>query len=122
MWHPLYQFGDNSGYVPPVVPVVTATGGGYVDLPSGRRRTRKERDELREQLGIIPKKAAAIIKREALRQAPIVDDADDARIDRMVAAIERTGLKYRVIYEELLREQIALQMQDDEEAAVLLLM
>ena len=122
MWHPFYTFGDNTGYVPPVVPVVSQVGGGFVDLPSGRRRTRKERDELREQLGIIPKKAAAIIKREALRQAPLVDDADDARIDRMVAAIERTGLKYRAIYEELLREQIALQMQDDEEAAVLLLM
>ena len=101
--------------------VTQAYSGGYVDLPTGRRRSRDERDKQREELGIIPKKAAAVIVKEAKKQAPILDDADDARIDRLIAAIEAVGLKYRVAYEELLREQIRQEMQDEEDAMLLLL-
>lgn len=120
MYHPYYRF--TSGDAPPPAPVTQTFSGGYIHLPTGRRRTRRERDELREELGILPKKVAAIIKQEAKKQAPKLDDADDARTDRLIAQIERTGQQYKAMYADLLREQIRQEMQDDDEAAMLLLM
>lgn len=96
--------------------------GGYVDLPTGRRRTKRERDELREELGILPKKVAAIIKKEAKKQAPRLDDADDAKTDKLIAELERIGQQYKAMYADLLREQIRQEMRDEEEAEFLLLM
>lgn len=121
MWHPYYRFTSGND-VPPVVTTYPPPMGGWLDLPTGKRRTRRERDELREELGILPKKVAAIIKQEAKKQAPKLDDADDARTDRLIAQIERTGQQYKAMYADLLREQIRQEMQDDDEAAMLLLM
>ena len=120
MYHPYYRF--TSGDAPPPAPVTQAFSGGYVDLPTGRRRTRRERDELREELGILPKKVAAIIKKEAKKQAPRLDDADDAKTDKLIAELEHIGQQYKAMYADLLREQIRQEMQDDDEAAMLLLM
>ena len=109
-------------YTPAVSPATQFYSGGYVDLPTGRRRTKRERDELREELGILPKKVAAIIKKEAKKQAPRLDDADDAKTDKLIAELERIGQQYKAMYADLLREQIRQEMRGEEEAEFLLLM
>lgn len=96
--------------------------GGWIDLPTGRRRTKKELQEERENWGILPKKAKELIKRVAAQQVE-EPDTSEADTNALIAAFERAELAYKAEFAVLYRREVGrrlAQMREDEEILLLL--
>ena len=102
---------------------VAATGGavysgGWIDLPTGRNK-KKHVDEERERLGIVPKKAQAIIKKVVAAQ--IVAPRPDGDV-ALREAFMRANYAYQALYAEFYRQELQKQRDRDDEETFLLLM
>jgi len=95
--------------------------GGWYDLPTGRRKTKEQRQQEREDWGILPKKAKALIKRVALQQVVNVEEPDNT--EALIAAFERAKIAYEVQFALLYRQEVERQlamMREEEETFLLL--
>lgn len=113
---PTLGYGVSS--IPPTPPAVVHNSGGWFDVPTGRRKTAAGRRKEREEWGILPKKAKALIIRVAAQQ---VEEPDDSI--SLIAAFERAELAYKAQYAELFRTEVErqmAQMREDEELFILL--
>lgn len=103
--------------------VVESFSGGFLHLPTGRVRTREELTEARRRFGILPAKVQKVVAKVVADQR---DEPDEAEWTRALhAALERKNLAYRALYAEVLRQEIralvALQREDEDVLALLLL-
>ena len=132
MWHPLYTFGNDADFIPPIVPPSVTGGGGWPGYVK-RKRTVKE---AREELGIVPKevkKAIKLVVKENLGYG-----SEDRAKEELKIELQRRDIAYKQNYAvtlEAYRDQmVALEIyrlmkikqakddQDDEDAAIMLLM
>jgi len=96
--------------------------GGWYDLPTGRRKSKKELRKEREAWGILPKEVQTVIKRVAVQYVE-EPDTSEADTEALILAFSRAELSYKAQYAELYRQQvqnILLQMKEDEEIFLLL--
>jgi hypothetical protein len=91
--------------------------GGWTDLPTGKRKTKKQLREEREKWGVIPKQAKVIIKRVAAQQYEAPDNTE-----ALIAAFGRAELAYKTQYAALYRMEVERQlaMMREEEEFILL--
>lgn len=91
--------------------------GGWTDLPTGKRKTKKQLREEREKWGVIPKQAKVIIKRVAAQQYEAPDNTE-----ALIAAFGRAELVYKTQYAALYRMEVERQlaMMREEEEFILL--
>lgn len=111
VFQPAYQQADGTPAIG-IMPV-----GGWIDLPTGKRRTKKQVQEEREQWGILPKKAKNLIIRVAAQQIEELDNTD-----ALIAAFDRAELAYKAQYAELYRREIERRlalMREEEEFLML---
>lgn len=97
---------------------VVPNSGGWFDYPSGRKRDPERVRKEREEWGILPKKAKALIKRVAAQQ---IEEPDNT--EALIAAFNRAELSYKAQYAELYRMEVErrlAQMREDEEILLLL--
>jgi len=94
--------------------------GGWVDLPTGRKRSKKE---WAEALGLLPVKVQRVVVKVVEEQQ---DEPDEAKWTQALhRALERKNIAYRALYAEILKQRlraIELERQEEEEVALLLLM
>lgn len=94
-------------------------GGGFIDLPTGRQRTKAELRREREKYGVIPEEAKKVIATVARREAYTPpQNAQHA----LKVALERRELIYRALYADMLREEIVRARNEEEEVALLLML
>lgn len=91
--------------------------GGFFDLPAKPRKTKAELRKEREEWGILPKKAKAIIQRVAAQQ---FDEPDNT--DALILAFERAHVAYLQQYEAFFRQEaLRIQREQEEEEIFMLL-
>lgn len=113
MYHPYFRF-SIGGFIPPPPPIVQQNSGGWLDLYTGRKKTRAELKKEREDFGIIPKKAKAIIERVALQIA----EPDDT--EALIEAFDRATVAYRYQYAEYYRQEVARLLREEAEEFLML--
>lgn len=99
-------------------PAVEQYSGGWFDHPTGKRKTKAQLRAEREEWGILPKKAKALIKRVAAQQ---IEEPDNT--EALIAAFNRAEMSYKAQYAELYRMEVErrlAQMREDEEIFLLL--
>ena len=111
----LPTLGYLSGGATPVQP--TQNSGGWIHIPTGRKRTKADVRKDREDWGVLPKKAKQVIQIAALQQI-----AEPDNTDALIALFERADVAYKRQYEELLHREIERQlaMMAEEEEFILL--
>lgn len=119
-----------SGNRAPFIPQVTGGGGWILEAPAGRGKKERVREE-RERLGIIPKAVEKVIAKVVEQQIALPERNLDAALHR---ALERKNLAYKALYAEVVRlemarqvealesERIALKRQRDEDEILILLL
>lgn len=94
-------------------PAAEQYSGGWFDPPTGKRKTKAQLRTEREEWGILPKKAKALIKRVAAQQ---IEEPDNS--DALIAAFERAELAYRaeyaIHYRREVERQLALMREEEE--------
>jgi len=131
MWHPLYQFGDNTGYVAPVVTVTTSGAPnpfhrqGIMAEVNGEMRYFATLADLREFLASFTKK-----QKKKLRKRTTVTKVEIPRIEiaaqtpqPAIELIQRANASMEVYYwsqYEVLVKAKQEQDEDDEEALIAL--
>lgn len=95
--------------------------GGWFDPPTGKRKTKAQLRLEREEWGVLPKKAKALIKRVAAQQVERIEPLDNT--EALVAAFNRAEMAYReefrVLYLREVERQLA-KMREEEEILLLL--
>lgn len=102
-------------------PAVETYSGGWFDPPTGKRKTKAQLRLEREEWGVLPKKAKALIKRVAAQQVERIEPLDNT--EALVAAFNRAEMAYReefrVLYLREIERQLA-KMREEEEILLLL--
>lgn len=91
--------------------------GGFFDLPAKPRKSKADLRKEREEWGILPKKAKAIIKRVAAQQ---VEEPDNT--EALIQAFERASVAYLQQYEALFRQEVLRIQREQEEEEIFLLL
>ncbi len=103
---------------PPIPPTPPAQqySGGY-DIPTGRRKSKAKLRREREEWGVLPKKAKALIIHVAAQQVEQPDNSP-----HLIAAFERAELAYKAQYAILYQREVdrRLAMMREEEEFLLL--
>lgn len=94
--------------------------GGWFDTTARKRKTKAELRLEREEWGVLPKKAKALIKRVAAQQVEI-EEPDNT--EALIAAFNRAELafkaEFRILYQREVERQLA-KMREEEEILLLL--
>jgi len=102
-------------------PAVETYSGGWFDTPARKRKTKAELRLEREEWGVLPKKAKALIRRVAAQQVERIEPLDNT--EALVAAFNRAEMAYReefrVLYLREIERQLA-KMREEEEILLLL--
>lgn len=122
-----------------VATVVAGVQPAVSDTPTGgyhfRTQSKREREEERERLGVVPQKVEAAIRKVAKRQSVDLTRTQAQAEAELKRELKRADVAYQAFYARLMEEQrdaliqqeIAQLMRkaqedDDEESAILLLM
>lgn len=99
------------------VPIVPDFYSGGYDLPARKRKTKADLRREREEWGILPKKAKAIIQRVAVQH---VEEPDNT--EALIQAFERASVAYLQQYEALFRQEVLRIQREQEEEEIFMLL